>query len=230
MLVMIEPSLDDILDHTFVTRRIKARALSNKAFQRLDPPGGAWGFFGYHTIPKGGKEIVLCEGEKDAMAVWQATGKPSISLPNGCRSLPLETLPMLEEFDHIYLWMDNDGPGQEGAELFSKKLGLERCYIVRPSKSNVGMDASLDNSRLPKDANEALLMGCNLISIINNAKLTPHEQILTFDELRLEVLHEIMHSDKYVGTPMPSLPMVTSKIKGLRRGELTVLTGPTGSG
>ena len=73
-------------------------------------------------------------------------------------------------------------------------------------------------------------MGCNLYSILDDAKLTPHEQILTFDELRLEVLHEIMHPDKYVGTPMPSLPMVTSKIKGLRRGELTVLTGPTGSG
>lgn len=225
-----EVSLDNLLDQTFVTRRIKARALSNKASQRLDPPGGAWGFFGYHTIPSDAKEIVLCEGEYDAMAVWQATGRPAISLPNGCRSLPVETLPMLEEFERIYLWMDNDGPGQEGAELFSKKLGLERCLIVRPDKHNVGIDIGAHNNKIPKDANEALLMGCDLESIINDAKLTPHEQILTFDELRLDVLHEIMNPDKYAGTPMPSLPVVTSKIKGLRRGELTVLTGPTGSG
>jgi twinkle protein len=224
------PSMDEILDQTFVTRRIKARSLTNKACQRLDPPGGAWGFFGYHTIPSNAKEVVLCEGEYDAMAVWQATGRPAISLPNGCRSLPVETLPMLEEFDRIYLWMDNDGPGQEGAELFSKKLGLERCYIVRPSKQNIGIDPSDFDNKLPKDANEALLMGCSLESILSDAKLTPHEQILTFDELRVDVLHEIMHPDQYVGTPMTSLPMVTSKIKGLRRGELTVLTGPTGSG
>jgi twinkle protein len=29
---------------------------------------------------------------------------------------------------------------------------------------------------------------------------------------------------------MPSLPGFTSLIKGFRRGEMTVLTGPTGSG
>ena len=226
-----QQDMDSLKDQIYLTRRIKARALSNKAWQRLDPPGGAWGFFGYHTIPKDAKEIVLCEGEYDAMAVWQATGRPAISLPNGCRSLPVETLPLLEDFERIYLWMDNDGPGQEGAELFSKKLGLERCHIVRPTKHNIGL--SLDGPedvKLPKDANDALRMGCNLQSILDDAKLTPHEQILTFEELRSDVLHEILHPDMYVGTPMPSLPKVTGMIKGLRRGELTVLTGPTGSG
>jgi twinkle protein len=55
-------------DQAFVTRRIKARALENKAWQRLDPPGGGWGLFGYHTIPEDAKEIVVTEGEYDAMA------------------------------------------------------------------------------------------------------------------------------------------------------------------
>lgn len=55
-------------DQEFVTRRIKARALENKAWQRLDPPGGGWGLFGYHTIPADAKEIVVTEGEYDAMA------------------------------------------------------------------------------------------------------------------------------------------------------------------
>lgn len=52
----------------FVTRRIKARALENKAWQRLDPPGGGWGLFGYHTIPEDATEVVVTEGEYDAMA------------------------------------------------------------------------------------------------------------------------------------------------------------------
>jgi twinkle protein len=55
-------------NQAFVTRRIKARALENKAWQRLDPPGGGWGLFGYHTIPADATEIVVTEGEYDAMA------------------------------------------------------------------------------------------------------------------------------------------------------------------
>ena len=33
---------------------------------------------------------------------------PAISLPNGCNSLPVELLPLLDSFKKIYLWMDND--------------------------------------------------------------------------------------------------------------------------
>jgi hypothetical protein len=33
---------------------------------------------------------------------------PAISLPNGCNSLPVELVPLLDNFKKIYLWMDND--------------------------------------------------------------------------------------------------------------------------
>ena len=213
----------------FLTRRIKVRALNDKSMQRLDPAGGGWGLFGYHTTlhDTEKREIVVTEGEYDAMAVWQATGRPAVSLPNGCRSLPVETLPLLEDFDKVYLWMDNDGPGQEGAELFAKKIGLGRCYMVRPTEENTGITNSID---LPKDANEALLQDLDLEKIVSDAKLVPHERILNFDDLRQEVLHEILHPEKYVGTPVTSLPGFTKIIQGLRKGELTVITGPTGSG
>ena len=112
----------------FLLRRIKARSVQNKGWQRLDPPGGGWGFFGYHTIPTNAKEIVITEGEYDAMAVYQATKMPAISLPNGCRNLPVELLPLIERFDKIYLWMDNDGPGQEGAEKFANKQ-IGRAHV-----------------------------------------------------------------------------------------------------
>lgn len=201
---------------SFVTRRIKARAVDHKAWQRLDPPGGGWGLFGLHTVPDECSEVVLTEGEYDAMAVSQATGMPAVSLPNGCRSLPVEVLPLLERFEKIYLWMDNDGPGQEGAEKFAKKLGLNRSYIVHCSAA--------------KDANEALLKGIDMNELLENATLVPHDRILTFKDLRSEVLHELLHPQMYTGVPVTSLPKFTQVIKGFRRGELTVLTGPTGSG
>jgi hypothetical protein len=207
----------------YVTRRIKARALEHKAWQRLDPPGGGWGLFGWHTVPPDATDIVLTEGEYDAMAVHQVTGRPAVSLPNGCRSLPVEVLPMLERFDTIYLWMDNDGPGREGAEQFAKKIGVNRCMIVQP-------DSSVEGKTAPKDANEALLQGMNLEDIIGGSNVLPHERILTFSELRKEVLHEMLNPERYAGVPVPSLPAFTDIIKGFRRGEMTVLTGPTGSG
>ena len=200
----------------FVTRRIKVRAVEKKAWQRLDPAGGGWGLFGLHTVPDDAKEIVLTEGEYDAMAVSQATGYPSVSLPNGCRSLPVQVLPLLERFEKIYLWMDNDAPGQEGAEKFAKKLGLNRCFIVQ--------------CREAKDANEALLKNLDMNELLESAALVPHDRILTFQDLRSEVLQELLYPEKYTGAPVPSLPMFTNLIKGFRRGELTVLTGPTGSG
>lgn len=202
---------------TFVTRRIKVRAIEQKSWQRLDPPGGGWGLFGLHTVPDDATEIVLTEGEYDAMAVAQATGRPAVSLPNGCRSLPVQVLPLLERFEKIYLWMDNDAPGQEGAEKFAKKLGLNRCYIVHCHDA--------------KDANEALLKGdIDLNEKLERATLVPHDRILTFQDLRDDVLHELLQPDKYSGVPVPSLPGFTKIVKGFRRGELTVLTGPTGSG
>ena len=62
----------------------------------------------------------------------KATGRPAVSLPNGCNSLPPEILPCLEKFKKLYIWMDDDLPGQEGAEKFARKLGLSRylCLFI----------------------------------------------------------------------------------------------------
>ena len=49
-------------------------------------------------------------------------------------------------------------------------------------------------------------------------------------DLRHDVLHEILHPDQYSGTSMQSFPLLSSLIKGFRRGELSVLTGGTGAG
>ncbi|KAL7571037.1 hypothetical protein ACA910_003754 [Epithemia clementina (nom. ined.)] len=202
--------------NAFLHRRIKVRSVEQKSWQRLDPPGGGWGLFGFHTVPLGATEVVLTEGEFDAMAVWQATRRPAISLPNGCRSLPPEVLPLLERFKKIYLWMDFDEGGVEGAQKFSKKLGWARCYIVLPSPV--------------KDANDALRMGLDLNKILDDAKVIQHNQISIFGDLKESVYDTIMYPLKTSGTPIKSLPQFTKIIKGFRRGELTVLTGPTGSG
>lgn len=60
----------------------------------------------------------------------------SVSVSDSDITEPLDFFslqPMLERFERIYLWMDDDVPGREGAEQFSKKIGIDRCLLVRPT-------------------------------------------------------------------------------------------------
>ena len=235
----------------YVIKRIKMRALAGKGMQRILPKGGGWAFFGWHTVQSTHRQVVLTEGEYDAMAVSQALATlpeghalhsknlPAISLPNGCNSLPPALLPHLEQFDKIYLWLDNDKPGQEAAEKFARKLGIHRCFVVRPP---------VDMANPPKDANDALRATTAFLTEVAEDKhplaekaLIPsllaaaqplfHNRLETFASLRGEVLRNIRVPESLAsGTPTSSLPTVSRKLKGFRKGELVILTGSTGCG
>ena len=84
------------------------------------------------------------------MAVYEATGIPAVSLPNGASNLPTQMITFLDRMERIYLWMDNDEVGQMNVESFANKLGPKRTYIVQTDSDG----RSLVN--LVKDANDAL--------------------------------------------------------------------------
>ena len=205
----------------YTTHRVKLRSINRKKNQRFFPSGIRQGWFGLHTIPADASTIVITEGEFDAMAVHQETGLPAISLPNGASSLPIELLPDLERFQKIILWMDDDVAGQQGAEKVAKKVGSGRCVIIR-SKSGQ-MDG-------PKDANEALLKGANFMQIIQDGDSFPHSNILDFADLKKEIYAELLEPVKLRGVQSITIPTYNSILKGHRKGELTVLTGGTGTG
>ena len=181
-------SLQD--DGTPLVHRYKIRSIETKSHMRLEPHGGDWGFFGWHTVPANCKCLVITEGEYDAMAVYQATGMPSISLPNGATSLRIRLLPLLEPVKEIILWMDFDRVGQENAQRFAKKLGQGRVRIVPPPPPP-SSDGELDASQGVKDACDCLRRGLNLRQFMDRAKALPHDQILTFSELRNVVISVI---------------------------------------
>ena len=95
--------------------------------------------FGWQAVPADARTITITEGEIDAMSAWQA-GYPALSVPFGGgagdkqRWIEYE-YEHLQRFDVIYLAMDNDEAGSEGTQEIIKRLGRERCMIVRlPSK------------------------------------------------------------------------------------------------
>lgn len=101
--------------------------------------------FGWHLIPANTRTVTLCEGEIDAMTLYQY-GFPALSVPfgggNGKKHQWLEyEFERLAIFDEIYLCLDDDEQGQTASRELVERLGRHRCRIVK----------------LPmKDANECL--------------------------------------------------------------------------
>ncbi|XP_013387499.1 twinkle protein, mitochondrial-like [Lingula anatina] len=151
------------------------------------------------------------------MAVFQELRQPVLSLPWGNDTLPLEVLPFLEQFDHIVLWFGNDITGFNAARQLSKKLGYERCSLFRP----------LTPVPTPMDA---LRQGKSLSRILKFATRAGHQFIQHFKDLRFEVQSELSLVEQVKGIQFKRFPLLNKLLKGHRRGELTIVTGPTGSG
>ena len=98
---------------------------------RQYPLGNNRGLFGLNLIKDTDKTVVLTEGEFDAMAVYQQTSDPVLSLPQGATNLPDALIPYFSKFEKIYLWMDNDEAGKLNTSKIAEKLGQNRTYIVK---------------------------------------------------------------------------------------------------
>ncbi|PIR08406.1 hypothetical protein COV53_03200 [Candidatus Gottesmanbacteria bacterium CG11_big_fil_rev_8_21_14_0_20_37_11] len=80
------------------------------------------------------KEIILCEGELDAIKVYQETGYSVWSGTAGAKTFKREWVKEFENTEKIYICYDNDVTGREGAEEVISILGSERCFkIILPS-------------------------------------------------------------------------------------------------
>ncbi|XP_064612722.1 twinkle mtDNA helicase-like [Liolophura sinensis] len=185
--------------------------------ETIIPRGDVHGLIGWNTIAPSTNEVVLTASEFDAMAVYQETKVPAIALPKGDSVLPQEILPLLEQFKKIVLWFKNDIRSWEAAKQFTKKLNEKRCFVIRPSSEH-------------PNALEALQRGSNLHRILEHARPVTHQSITAFSQLRQEVYSELAHVEQVAGVKWKRYPHLNKLLKGHRRGELTIFTGPTGSG
>ncbi|XP_045761395.1 mitochondrial DNA helicase [Maniola jurtina] len=127
-------------------------------------------------------------------------------------SLPPILLPTLESYQRLCLWGDWDN-----MRVVAEKLGEERCRFVRPTDGLV-------------TATEAANADLSLKALVSEAKPAAHRSITTFAALRDDVYSELTNIDKVRGVKWRRFPALTRLLGGHRRGELTVLTGPTGCG
>ncbi|XP_030611212.1 twinkle protein, mitochondrial-like [Archocentrus centrarchus] len=176
-----------------------------------------YNLFGLTLVGRLDSEVVVTGHEFDTMAVSQATGLPSVALPRGVSCLPPILLPYLEQFKRVTLWLGGDIRSWEASKSFSRKLGLRRCSLVRPGEYR-------------PCAVEALARGKNLSNIIKASISAAHKSIVSFKQLREDVYGELANTDQVAGVKWTRFPELNRILKGHRKGELTVFTGPTGSG
>ncbi|XP_026323781.1 twinkle protein, mitochondrial isoform X2 [Hyposmocoma kahamanoa] len=176
--------------------------------------------FGLHTgglfscrAPKVGRsdQAILVPSIQDVLNLAAQKVSGTLVWLSNC-SLPPVVLPTLENYQKLCLWGDWDN-----MRAAAEKLGEERCRFVRPTDGLV-------------TASEAAAANLSLKTLVSEAKPAAHRSITTFAALRDDVYAELTNIEKVRGVKWKRFPSLTKILGGHRRGELTVLTGPTGCG
>ncbi|XP_017776203.1 PREDICTED: twinkle protein, mitochondrial isoform X2 [Nicrophorus vespilloides] len=162
------------------------------------------------------KSAVIVANISDFLILAQSgVSSTVICLPNELASLSQHILPCFERFNKLILWFQSDLATWENARNFARKFVEKRCLFIKHA----------DRNKLPHlDPQQ------NFNSTISGAQPMWHKSITTFASLRQEVLTDLMNVDRVQGIKWNRFPTLNKILKGHRRGELSIFTGPTGSG
>jgi 5S rRNA maturation endonuclease (ribonuclease M5) len=184
---------------------------------RTNPGFSSASLFGMDKFNAGGNELVITEGEKDAMSVYQMLSLPAVSLPSATPSHKFwsneELMSYLKSFKRIYCSFDSDGKSDP---IRDKLVAIfpNKVFEIQHTKY--------------KDANEFLTNKAieSFRSAYRNAQKVTPDYIWNTSEDLLKILDE-NHSDNSIPTGIEELD---NRIEGLIRGYLYVIQAPEGTG
>jgi twinkle protein len=174
--------------------------------------------FGWHLIEPKARSVAICEGEIDAMTLWQA-GIPALSVNAGAGNHQwIESdWQRLERFSDILVAFDSDEPGQKGAAEVMRRLGIARCRkLVFPAK----------------DANDWLMQGAcgeDFQNAAAAAKPQDPQELRSAAEFMARVKAMFFPAGDASADPCLRLDKNLEWFE-FRAGELTVWTGYNGHG
>ena len=171
------------------------------------PNGKGEGLFGQNLFPSGGKNVLITEGEFDAVAAHQMLhGKVAcVSVRNGAGSALKdcqESFEWLDSFESVVLALDGDEQGQKATESLIDLFG----HKVKLLKHSNGF----------KDANDYLMQqsSAKFVAAFNAAELYRPEGIVSVADVKARLLEE----------QKPGIPWcfdeLTRLTHGRREGEL----------
>ena len=198
----------------------KVRDTRTKGFEWYGDSSQAT-MFGQHLF-KGGKRIVLTEGELDALSCFQVLGKnsdwPVVSIRNGAQdgdkaekvaNEVRKSFDFLNKFDEILLCFDNDSAGKNSARAVAALFPPGKVFIAQLRY---------------KDPNEYLQKGKikDLYSDLWNAPAWRPDGIVSAKDILVDLdIGEVLTFKSR---------LMTAKMLGRKIGTMTMLVSGTGSG
>ena len=201
-----------VRDGSIVAQKIR---FPDKTFKFLGDTKNS-GLYGQHLWGKGGRKLVITEGEIDALTVSQLQDNkwPVVSVPNGAAGAAKSVRKELEfvsSFDEVIIMFDMDEPGQAAAK--------EVAALLKPGQAKIAVLPKKDPSELHQAG-----LGRSVIDAIWQAKEYRPDGIINASEL-----WEKVRQPKQTGIAYP-WEALTKKTYGIRKGELVVLTAGSGVG
>lgn len=134
------------------------------------------------------EEIIICEGEIDALSFMQAGFDNVVSVPNGANIGKMQyfdsSFDDLNKVKSFVIATDNDVKGVELKNDLIRRLGFEKCKIA--------------SFKAFKDANDVIVSDGveTLKNIVNSAQITPMPDVFSVDDFQKEL-------DDYFENGMP---------------------------
>ena len=179
----------------------------------------------------GNERVVVTEGEDDCMVLSEAGMSNVVSLPNGCSHISGKFLDTLEPFRNIVICMDNDDSGMRGAENLRELLGEDRSRIIEYPTGVQVSEGRYWNSGEAKDATDFSRANSlnQLVEAIDRVSAADNDRVVHIRDFIEELREDFINGDRSRGRTT-GFPSLDNLIGGRRPGELTVISGNTGSG
>jgi len=200
-------------------KNIKSRSIPprEKTFRRV--PGCPSILFNQDVLKEKPPMVYLCEGELDAVSLWDQGEKNVVAVTTGAGSFQPEWIDQLKGVAKIILCYDPDEAGQKGAREAARRLGYDRCFnVVLPDG---------------QDVNEYFRTGHDIADfyrVVAEAKHFDVQGVSSFTDCleQLENDHRGPEQARGLLTGLPSLDRLNPR--GMKPGELWVIAAPPGVG
>tara|TARA_R110002126_G_scaffold49359_2_gene136766 strand:+ start:1340 stop:3100 length:1761 start_codon:yes stop_codon:yes gene_type:complete len=208
---------------------VKWRSIEGKHFTQ---DGAARTLWGIEALSVDAKQIVICEGETDRLALGSSGVCDTVSVPNGAPqkvsgkkvdpeedgkfSYVWDARKQIEKADKIILACDDDEAGLALAEELARRIGRAKCWtLTYPEGCNDINDV------LKAHGEEAVK------NLVRDAVPVPLEGIYSADDYTKDIDH--LYKDGIVGGASTGIASV-DQLFTVVTGQLTVVTGIPGSG
>lgn len=194
---------------------VKVRSIAEKKFW-VEGDISKAGLFGANLFDPGEcKDLIITEGELDALSCWQALQIPAVSIQSassGGRDVAA-LRSFVGSFERVHLCFDGDEAGRNATSSVARLFEREKLYHVRLSRH--------------KDANAYIMAGeeTELRSAFRASKKYLPENISS----SLSDFKDILSEAPKWGVPYP-FSTLTEMTYGIRQGEIVLITAQEGVG